>query len=401
MAERMKDSYGPDVALWVGQRLAGVLPSLDAQAFAAECLPGYEDLELMDRARRITEVMARHLPTDPAVAVGIITASLGPIEDGLTGMQPFRYLPFVFYVGQFGVGAFEESMTAQYELTRRFTAEFSIRPFLIHHEAATLARLRQWARDPDPHVRRLVSEGTRPRLPWAPRLPAFIADPAPVLELLALLRDDPSEYVRRSVANNLNDISKDHPDLVVALAGRWWADGDDQRRRMLRHALRTLVKRGDPDALEVLGHAGADHLVVRGVTVEPSDPVIGGRVRITATVVDTRSGDDPAVSVGGDVTVAVGGEATEAEAVDGEAVEADAVAVDFVVHFVKANGSTSPRVFKGVVRELRPGESCVVTRSVSLAQQSTRTHRPGVHRVEVQVNGRRTEAGSFTLTQPG
>ncbi len=199
---------------------------------------------------------------------------------------------------------------------------------------------------------------------------------------------------------------------MVALAGRWWADGDDQRRRMLRHALRTLVKRGDPDALEVLGHAGADHLVVRGVTVEPSDPVIGGRVRITATVVDTRSGDDRAVGVGGEATVAVGGGSVtegEAVAVGSDATEpvavgggsAEAVAVDFVVHFVKANGSTSPRVFKGVVRELRPGESCVVTRSVSLAQQSTRTHRPGVHRVEVQVNGRRIEAGSFTLTQPG
>jgi 3-methyladenine DNA glycosylase AlkC len=385
MAERMKDSYGPDVALWVGDRLALVLPSLDAQAFAAECLPGYEDLELLDRARRITEVMARHLPTDPAVAVGIITASLGPIEDGLTGMQPFRYLPFVFYVGQFGLGAFEESMTAQYELTRRFTAEFSIRPFLIQHEAATLARLQQWTRDPDPHVRRLVSEGTRPRLPWAPRLPAFIADPTPVVELLELLRDDPSEYVRRSVANNLNDISKDHPHLVVSLAGSWWADGDEQRRRMLRHALRTLVKRGDPDALEVLGHAGADHLVVRGVTIEPSDPVIGGSVRITATLVDTRSGDD-AVGDPGDATAPV---------------DREAVAVDFVVHFVKANGSTSPRVFKGAVRELGPGESCVVTRSVSLAQQSTRTHLPGVHRVEVQVNGRRSEAGSFTLGHPG
>jgi 3-methyladenine DNA glycosylase AlkC len=429
MAERMKDSYGPDVALWVGHRLAVALPSLDAQAFAAECLPGYEDLELMDRARRITEVMARHLPTDPAESVGIITASLGPIEDGLTGMQPFRYLPFVFYVGQFGLGAFEESMTAQYELTRRFTAEFSIRPFLIHHEAATLARLRQWTRDPDPHVRRLVSEGTRPRLPWAPRLPAFIADPSPVLELLELLRDDPSEYVRRSVANNLNDISKDHPHLVVSLAGSWWADGDEQRRRMLRHALRTLVKRGDPAALDVLGHAGADHLVVRGVTVEPSDPVIGGSVRITATVVDTRSGDDGAVGDPGNVTeaaaeglpsptdpvegspgdpserVAAGrGPATEAAVVGPqsatEPVERGAVAVDFVVHFVKANGSTSPRVFKGAVRELGPGQSCVVTRSVSLAQQSTRTHFPGVHRVEVQVNGRRSEAGSFTLKHP-
>jgi 3-methyladenine DNA glycosylase AlkC len=397
MAERMKDSYGPDVALWVGHRLAVALPSLNAHAFAAECLPGYEDLELMDRARRITQVMARHLPTDPAESVGIITASLGPIEDGLTGMQPFRYLPFVFYVGQFGLGAFEESMTAQYELTRRFTAEFSIRPFLVHHEAATLARLRQWTRDPDPHVRRLVSEGTRPRLPWAPRLPAFIVDPSPVLELLELLRDDPSEYVRRSVANNLNDISKDHPHLVVSLAGSWWADGDEQRRRMLRHALRTLVKRGDPAALDVLGHAGADHLVVRGVTVEPSDPVIGGSVRITATVVDTRSGDYGAVGDPGDVTEA----AAVGRPSPTDPVERGAVAVDLVVHFVKANGSTSPRVFKGAVRELGPGQSCVVTRSVSLAQQSTRTHFPGVHRVEVQVNGRRSEAGSFTLTQPG
>jgi 3-methyladenine DNA glycosylase AlkC len=381
MAERMKDSYGPEVAEWVGHRLAGALPDLDARAFAAECMPGYEDLELMDRARRITDVMARHLPADPAAAVTTITASLGPVEEGLTGMQPFRYLPFVLYVGKYGLGAFEESMAAQYELTRRFTAEFSIRPFLIHHEAATLARLRQWVGDPDPHVRRLVSEGTRPRLPWAPRLPAFIADPAPVLALLELLRDDPSEYVRRSVANNLNDISKDHPEVVVELAERWWADGDDQRRRLLRHALRTLVKRGDPTALEVLGHAGADHLVVGDVSIEPARPVIGGSVRMTATVVDTRPAGEPATA---------------------DPVAADErVAVDFVVHFVKANGSASARVFKGAVRVLGPGGSTVVTRSVSLAQQSTRTHHPGVHRVEVQVNGRRSEAGSFLLGRPG
>ncbi len=382
MAERMKDSYGPEVAEWVGQRLAGAVPDLDARAFAAECMPGYEDLELMDRARRITDVMARHLPADPAAAVPMITASLGPVEEGLTGMQPFRYLPFVLYVGQHGLGAFEESMAAQYELTRRFTAEFSIRPFLIHHQVATLARLRQWAGDPDPHVRRLVSEGTRPRLPWAPQLPGFIADPAPVLELLELLRDDPSEYVRRSVANNLNDISKDHPEVVVELAERWWADGDDQRRRLVRHALRTLVKRGDPTALEVLGHAGADHLVVRDVSIEPARPVIGGRVRMTATVVDTRSA--------GEV-----GPGVDPDAAD------ERVAVDFVVHFVKANGSTSARVFKGAVRVLGPGGSTVVTRSVSLAQQSTRTHHPGVHRVEVQLNGRRSDAGSFSLGRPG
>jgi 3-methyladenine DNA glycosylase AlkC len=393
MADRLKDSYGPEVAVWVGHQLAAVLPDLDAEAFAAECLPGYADLELMDRARRMAEVMARHLPDDPATAVPLITAALGPVEQGLTGMQPFRYMPFVFYVGQHGLGAFEESMLAQYELTKRFTAEFSIRPFLIHHEAATLARLRKWTNDPDPNVRRLVSEGTRPRLPWAPRLPAFIADPTPVVALLELLRDDPSEYVRRSVANNLNDISKDHPDVVVDLAGRWWADGDEPRRRLVRHGLRTLVKRGDPAALDVLGHVGADHLVVREVSIDPADPVIGGRVRITATVVDTRSSGDGA-------DAADAGSATGPASVDpGSATQE--VAVDFVVHFVKANGSTSPRVFKGAVRTLASGGATVVTRLVSLAQQSTRTHHPGVHRVEVQVNGQRSDAGSFLLSASG
>jgi 3-methyladenine DNA glycosylase AlkC len=304
-------------------------------------------------------------------------------------MQPFRYMPFVLYVGQHGLGAFEESMLAQYELTKRFTAEFSIRPFLIHHEAATLARLRQWTNDPDPNVRRLVSEGTRPRLPWAPRLPAFIADPTPVVALLELLRDDPSEYVRRSVANNLNDISKDHPDVVVDLAGRWWADGDEPRRRLVRHGLRTLVKRGDPAALDVLGHVGADHLVVREVSIDPGAAVIGGSVRITATVVDTRSPGDDADAA--DVRAAT-------EPVVGPGSATQRVAVDFVVHFVKANGSTSPRVFKGAVRTLGPGGATVVTRLVSLAQQSTRTHHPGVHRVEVQVNGQRSDAGSFLLS---
>jgi 3-methyladenine DNA glycosylase AlkC len=449
MAERLKDSYGPSVALWVGSRLADVLPDLDAEAFAAECLPGYEDLELLDRARRMAEVMARHLPADPTTAVPLITAALGPVEEGLTGMQPFRYMPFVFYVGQHGLGAFEESMLAQYELTKRFTAEFSIRPFLIHHEAATLARLREWTGDPDPNVRRLVSEGTRPRLPWAPRLPAFVADPAPVLELLELLRDDPSEYVRRSVANNLNDISKDHPDVVVDVAGRWWADGDEQRRRLVRHALRTLVKRGDPTALEVLGHVGADHLVVHEVSIDPTDPVIGGGVRITATVVDTRSSSEQATAAsdaavasdaagaggvadagagarsgGGPAAGAAtaarsaarsgtagGGAPGSADSADphphGSLVGADPrsatqeVAVDLVVHFVKANGSTAPRVFKGAVRTLGPGGSTVVTRLISLAQQSTRTHHPGVHRVQVQVNGVRSDAGSFHLSRPG
>ena len=162
-------------------------------------------------------------------------------------------MPHCFFVAEYGLDHFEPSMQAHYQLTQRFTAEFSIRPFLIKHTEATLARLRQWARDPNEHVRRLVSEGTRPRLPWASRLPAFQADPAPVLALLELLKDDPALYVRRSVANNLNDIGKDHPRVLMQTAQRWMRDATPERAWVVRHALRWAVKQGDPAALKVLG----------------------------------------------------------------------------------------------------------------------------------------------------
>ena len=136
-------------------------------------------------------------------------------------MDVFIYLPHVFFVAKFGVGHFEASMRAQYELTQRFTAEYSIRGFLERYPERTLARLREWAGDANAHVRRLVSEGTRPRLPWAPRLRAFQDDPQPVLELLELLKDDPELYVRRSVANNLNDIGKDNPTALIDTCRHW------------------------------------------------------------------------------------------------------------------------------------------------------------------------------------
>ena len=371
MAEPMKNSFGPEVPRAIAEQLAAV-SDFDVEAFVDDCLRGFDDLELMDRARRIADVMGNHMPADPHIAVPLVTDSLGPVDHGLTGMAPMRFLPLTLYVANVGLPAFEESMAAQYELTKRFTAEFSIRTFLTHEPERTLARLREWTTDPDENVRRLVSEGTRPRLPWAARLPAFIADPAPVLALLELLRDDPSQYVRRSVANNLNDVSKDHPELVVELAQRWSADGDRNRARLVRHALRTLVKRGDPQALAVLGHAPADHVEVVEVVVEPAEVAIGDRVRITVTL---RDGREPGT----------------------RGAAAQEVAVDLVVHFVKANGSRSPKVFKGGRRELAPGDTATVSRTISVAQLSTRTHHPGRHRVQVQVNGRRVDGATFEL----
>src|ERR671915_514619 len=326
MAEPLKNSYGPDVPRRIGAMIAAVDPAFPVGAFLAEALDGYEALELTPRARHIAHALARRLPQDYERAIEILVASLGPKLDSpeLTGMDVFVYLPHVFFVAERGGDHFEASMRAQYELTQRFTAEFSIRVFLERYPEATLARLREWARDPSVHVRRLVSEGTRPRLPWAPRLRSFQEDPRPVLELLELLKDDPELYVRRSVANNLNDIGKDNPAALVETCRRWLDGASAERGWLVRHALRSAVKRGDPEALALLGYGEDAAVAVRDVRAEPAVAPIGGSVTFSVELAN-------------------------------ESAAAQRLLVDLRVHFVKANGRTSPKVLKLKELELEPG----------------------------------------------
>ena len=372
MATRLKDSFGRDVAVRIREAIAAVHPAFPTQAFLEDALEGFDDLELTARARQIARALRTHLPDDYETALAILVASLGPPIDGdeLSGMEAFMYLPHVYFVAENGVNHWEASMAAQYELTKRSTAEFSIRAFLVHEPDRTLARLRRWATDPNPHVRRLVSEGTRPRLPWAPRLPAFQRDPAPVIELLELLKDDPSLYVRRSVANNLNDIGKDHPDVLVETCGRWLDGADDGRLWLVRHALRSAVKRGDPRALDLLGFAADPVAEIVDVAITPQAARIGDTVRLEFTVRNA-------------------GRATAR------------VNVDVRVHFVKSRGTTSPKVFKVAEVTIEPGAEASLAKSISLRQHTTRTHFPGEHRVEAVVNGATRPLGTFTVERRG
>ena len=370
MAEALKDSFGPDVPERIAAMLVAADPAFPASAFVADALEGYDELELTPRARRIADVLTTYLPDDLERAAALVAASLGPPIEGdeLTGvgMEPFVYLPFVYWIAAEGAAHWDAAMTLQHELTQRFTCEFSIRVFIDAEPERTLARLREWTRDPSPHVRRLVSEGTRPRLPWAPRLRRFVEDPAPVVELLELLKDDPTTLVRRSVANNLNDIGKDHPDVLVDVCRRWLVDTTDERGALVRHALRSAVKRGEPGALGLLGFGDAPSLAISDVRIEPNVATIGDRVRIACVVANTSPGTA-------------------------------AWNVDLRVHFVKANGSTSPKVFKLRTFELEPGEARSLMKSISLAQHTTRTHHPGVHAAELVVNGGTHPLGSFTV----
>lgn len=368
MGEPLKNSFGPEVPRRIGAMIASVDPDFAHEAFLAHALDGFENLELTPRARLVSAALARHLPADFEAASAVLTASLGPpiAAAEITGMEVFVYLPHVFFVAENGLHHFDAAMRLQYELTQRFTAEFSIRAFLERHPERTLERLREWASDPSPHVRRLVSEGTRPRLPWAPRLRAFQRDPTPVLDLLELLKDDPALYVRRSVANNLNDIGKDHPERLVETCGRWSRDATPERAWLIRHALRSAVKRGDRGALTLLGAGDAVGLTVTGSAISPPRAAIGEIVTIRVTVAN-------------------------------ELPEPRRVMLDLRVHFVKAGGRTSPKVFKGASFELAGGATREVEKRISLAQHTTRTHHPGRHAVDALLNGSPIPLGAFEV----
>jgi len=242
-------------------------PSFDAVAFRRAARKGLAPLAILQRGRHLARALREHLPPRYEDAIAVLLRSLTPPQTRTEelGLVVFFYLPHVYFVADYGLDPahnggrdpFEVSLRAQYELTRRFSAEFSIRTFLIHAPERTLARLLDWTRDPDPHVRRLCSEGTRPRLPWAQRIPAFVQDPRPVLPILEALKDDPDLYVRRSVANHVGDIAKDHPALAFELCERWLAGATTERKWLIRHAVRHPAKKGVPAALRLRRRAAS------------------------------------------------------------------------------------------------------------------------------------------------
>lgn len=376
MAEPLKYLLNDTVPPRIAAMVRRAWRKFDTNAFLQQVQPGYESLELMARGQRIAQALQAHLPQDVPRALGVLVDSMDPSmgidaagepDAGDRPYSAFLYLPHSIYIGTHGLPHFEAAMAAQHALTQRFTAEFSIRPYLLHHQGATLARLRDWAQDDNAHVRRLVSEGTRPRLPWAPRLPAFQNNPQLALPLLDALKDDPSSYVRRSVANHLGDIAKDHPELAVGTARTWLQGAPAPREALVRHGLRFLIKRSDAGALDALGVGHVVALDVRAARVLPARARIGDKVRIEAELHNPTS-------------------------------LPQRVLADLKVHYVKAHGGAAPKVFKLQTLDIPPGATVAVGKTLSLQQMTTRTHYPGAHQVELVLNGRPQPLGQFQLS---
>jgi 3-methyladenine DNA glycosylase AlkC len=352
-----------DAALYrqIADALGAAEPKFDRKQFLALTLDGLGGRELMDRVRQTAVAAEAALPGSYRDKLAVLRRIAPRIKHGFVNVS------FCHFVAQHGLDDFEHSLDALKFLTAFGSAEFAVRPFIQRDPARALAILQTWANDKDEHVRRLASEGSRPRLPWGARLGAIVADPELTAPILEALKADPSLYVRKSVANHLNDIAKDHPDWVLDRVEAWNRTHAGTAW-IVRHALRTLVKKGHPRALIFFGvdSAAAKHVAVRRFTVAPARINLGGSVLLMAELSSKTNKELPLV-------------------------------IDYVVHYAKASGATSAKVFKWTVARLLPRQSLTLTKRQTIRDFTTRKHHAGRHRVELQVNGQRIAETSFQL----
>lgn len=374
MAELFKDQVSESAISQLALRLRDHNPDFNSTQFMKLVMKELLALELKQRIALITKGLKTYLPQNFQLAGEWLRPLLEQPKQGKALMtqdhnedlSPWVVIAIGDYIAEQGLEHFELSMTLLKELTKLATAEFAIRPFIQIYPERTLEQLTLWSKDADQHVRRLVSEGSRPRLPWGIRLQAFVEDPSPVLPLLEALKDDSEEYVRRSVANNLNDIAKDHPVLVADIAERWLKDASKDRVRLVKHACRTLLKRGDKKVLKGFGF-DVPKLEKSMLTISSKKVCIGDRLNMNLVLKNGLKKPQP-------------------------------IMLDYVVYHQKANGTLSPKVFKWKVLQLNPKDTLKIEKAHSFKPVTTRVYYPGEHRIEILINGEVLAEQKFELT---
>lgn len=342
----------------IARELAALSSGFRAEVFLSTVLEGLEARSLMQRVHQCAVAADAALPGAFREKIAVLR-QLAPKLD-----HAFVSIFLCDFVATFGAHEFDFSLEALRFFTVFGSAEFAVRPFILSDQPRALRTLLQWTADPDENVRRLASEGSRPRLPWGLRLASLVRDPAPTLGILEALKDDPSLFVRKSVANHLNDITKDHPDWVLDRLEAW--DLSQPRLRWIaKHACRTLIKRGHPRALKLFGF-GKKPEVTAAFTASPAELVLGNRLTLTAVITST-------------------------------AATAQRLVVDYVIHYVKAGGAAFEKVFKWAELELPPKAEAHLSKSQIIRDFTTRRHYPGRHLVELQINGQRVAQAVFVL----
>ena len=357
MAEPLKNLYTRELVERLGCEIVSVWPKFDSAAFVERVFSdSWDELELKGRMARISETLHCFLPKGYKRSLGILL-KVAPRCEG------FQYMFFPDFVEKYGIDEYDLSVAALEVLTERFSAEFAVRPFIVRYPEKMMAQMKRWAASKNEHVRRLASEGCRPRLPWAMALPVFKVDPAPVLAILKKLKADDSEYVRRSVANNINDISKDHPDVVIDIA-RSWMGKRERTDRLIKHACRTILKRGNSEVLGLFGYQSPKHVGIDKLVVAKS--VEWGGALEFSFVLKTLKG------------------------------RIGKLRIEYGIDFMKSNGRLSRTIFKISEADFQLSEKQVVRRH-PFKPISTRKYYAGTHGVAIILNGEEVANGAFEL----
>ncbi len=313
-------------------------------------------LELKARVQLLSQALYQHLPKEFPQSSKLLLKSL---EHGK--LSGFMLWPYTEYIQSYGLAHRQKSLEALAQITELFTAEFAVRPFLKKYTHETLGFLLNCAGDSNVHLRRWSSEGSRPRLPWGERLDVFIQNPRLTLPILEELKYDEELYVRKSVANHLNDIAKDHPSVVLQVLAQWKKQAPDQHKEKIdwitRHSLRTLIKKGNPHALKLMGVSAESKVKVE-------------KLALTSPV------------------VAMGKNLEFQFKISSQSSKKQKLIVDYIIYHQKVGGKLTPKVFKLKTFELGPKESLLVQKKHSFKPVTTRKYYPGAHRIEIQVNGK-------------
>ncbi|BAY82090.1 hypothetical protein NIES267_15680 [Calothrix parasitica NIES-267] len=369
---QLKTIFNQEVITDLAQRIKKVFPSFDSISFEQKANRNLDNLELKQRSTQICTALTSHLPSKFEQAASILIEAMGEDDKsgGIEGYYGFRFMPFLNFVAVRGLDNPDIALNSLEKMTLHFSGEFAIRPFILKHPDITLPRLMEWTSHRDWRVRRLASEGSRPRLPWGIQLKPFIENPSFVIGILNQLYNDSNLVVRRSVANNLNDIAKDNPELAVETARNWWNSGNEIARWTVSHGLRSLIKQGNKQALSILGFVGGDNILVNNFQFQPKVVRIGDELNFSCNLVSQE-------------------------------LEKVHLVVDYILHRVLANGKLSKKVFKLKQIELSPGEKIPLSGKHKFKQLSTRTYYPGIHSIELIVNGHSVGKYDFELIKRG
>ncbi len=358
MATELKEMFNKKFYEHLATQFNKVDSGFNIQQFVEAVTNGLENRSLNERLRFTTIILKNHLPADFKEAVQLLNAVIPNTAKGYTS------LIFPDYIGQYGVQDFDISMEALAYYTQFGSSEFAIREFLKHDFDKTLEVMKLWAESPNHHHRRLASEGCRPRLPWAMALPELKKNPDPILPLLSILKSDSSEYVRRSVANNLNDIAKDNPHIVIEIASKWKGHSKETDA-IIKHACRTLLKQGN---IEILKHFGLD----------------SSKVAIANFKIDT-----PKVAIGDPLEFSF--------SIQNNDQKSQTIRLEYAVYYLRQNGQLSKKVFKISERIFEPNQSSNINRKQSFKIITTRKFYTGGQKLSIIVNGEEKNSIAFEL----